>query len=171
MYSLPFIALGFRSVSVALQQTGLGLLGLQVIHSTCAVFSALTAARGDSAICLADSPCCATWTLMASSPLHQLSNGLLMPRPRPGRSHRTDPPGLALQDMTAISATWETELFFIVYLVLAQVMLLNLLIAMLSNTYDSIAAEALDQWRFTRVETILEFSEQVRSSRVTHLPR
>ena len=52
--------------------------------------------------------------------------------------------------------------------VVAQMMLLNLLIAMFASTYDRIKEHAAVEWRLARAQIIMEYSHEVRS--VSELP-
>ena len=54
-------------------------------------------------------------------------------------------------------------LLFITLLVLGTVVQLNLLIAMLTSTYEETKANAAKEWRLSRSLIVLEFTDQVRS--------
>ena len=69
---------------------------------------------------------------------------------------------IGTQDMEPVTTSWEVELVYTVYLVLAQVLLLNLLIAMFSSTYERIKENEIDEWRVARAQIILEYSHAVR---------
>ncbi len=79
-----------------------------------------------------------------------------------GAIHSTFQGIIGTQDMVPVTISWEVEVVYTVYLVLAQVLLLNLLIAMFSSTYERIKANEIDEWRVARAQIILEYSHAVR---------
>eukprot|EP01050_Picozoa_sp_SAG11_P012677 SAG11_NODE_1424_length_4949_cov_2.978763_7_plen_172_part_01 len=60
------------------------------------------------------------------------------------------------QDMDTIQETTGGMLLYMIYLFIMAVILLNLLIAMLSSTYERLKESSLTQWRFLVVCTIVD---------------
>jgi hypothetical protein len=82
--------------------------------------------------------------------------------------HATAQGLLGTQDMEQVTTQWEAEAVYTLYLVAAQIVLLNLLIAMFASTYERIKENAADEWRLARAQIILEYSHEVRG--VLELP-
>eukprot|EP01049_Picozoa_sp_SAG25_P019068 SAG25_NODE_5806_length_619_cov_1.392308_1_plen_206_part_11 len=82
--------------------------------------------------------------------------------------HATSQGLLGTQDMEQVTTQWEAEAVYTVYLVMSQVLLLNLLIAMFSSTYERVKEHETDEWRLARAQIILEYSNEVRG--VLELP-
>eukprot|EP01046_Picozoa_sp_COSAG06_P008732 COSAG06_NODE_445_length_15690_cov_28.448849_1_plen_1513_part_00 len=85
-----------------------------------------------------------------------------------GALHATAQGLLGTQDMDQVTTQWEVEAVYTLYLVVAQIMLLNLLIAMFASTYQRIKDHAADEWRLARAQIIMEYSHEVRG--VLELP-
>jgi hypothetical protein len=85
-----------------------------------------------------------------------------------GALHATLQGLLGTQDMELVTTTWEAEAVYSLYLVVAQVLLMNLLIAMFASTYERIKEHEKDEWRLARAQIILEYSHEVRG--VLELP-
>jgi hypothetical protein len=85
-----------------------------------------------------------------------------------GALHVTAQGLLGVQDMEQVATAWEVEAVYTLYLVAAQVLLVNLLIAMFASTYERIKEHETDEWRLARAQIMLEYSHEVRG--VLELP-
>jgi hypothetical protein len=85
-----------------------------------------------------------------------------------GALHATAQGLLGTQDMDQVTTQWEAEAVYTLYLIAAQVLLMNLLIAMFASTYERIKDHAADEWRLARAQIIMEYSHEVRG--VLELP-
>jgi hypothetical protein len=68
-----------------------------------------------------------------------------------------------LQDMEQISRSWQSEVTFMVYLAVAQLLLLNLLIAMFNNTYTTQLEHKKQEWFLKRAQTVHESAHSIES--------
>ena len=76
---------------------------------------------------------------------------------------------LGNQDMDQLTTGWESEAVYTVYLVVAQVLLMNLLTAMFASTYERINVSATDEWRLATAKIFFsEYSNDVRG--ISELP-
>jgi uncharacterized membrane protein YgcG len=56
---------------------------------------------------------------------------------------------------------WDAMVFFFIYAFVAQVLLINLLIAMFSDTYSRIQVNVLQEWRLMKAQIVMEHSSAV----------
>jgi len=59
--------------------------------------------------------------------------------------------------MTILRASWFGVVLVSLYALIAQIMLVNLLIAMMGDTFENVRQNAITEWRFWRYNTILVY--------------
>ncbi|KAL1519033.1 hypothetical protein AB1Y20_003301 [Prymnesium parvum] len=55
---------------------------------------------------------------------------------------------------------WLLPMLYYIYLILALVVLLNLLIAAMSSTFESLAEVATEEWKYARVQLVLQYKDR-----------